>query len=185
MLAVTKFGPLALAGALLVGAGCSHHAHESILYQPLVEGRFSARDEPAELATQSPEQLRAAGFVDIGVLSVIRVTSICYETCKKIEHELDCTATLLRVAADHGGDLVSLELDNSEQARPVSKPGECIESYTQYSPSIEFVPPTPANSDTGQFIQVTEPQTVCTVFETVHGTESFQQSAGIVWRKRD
>lgn len=162
-----------LVGLVIVVAlgGCASQ-HESIVFQPAVEGRFSKRG-PARLTDQSAVALEAAGYVELGTLSVVRVVSICYETCELVEHEQTCTDTLLEAAGEVGGDVVVLERDEESFTEPVSKRGGCIESYVH----DQGAGPRGGGEVSGPLAA-----SVCTQFEALHGHETFVVSAGTVWR---
>lgn len=165
---------------LMLGSACAGR-HQTIGYTPLDEHEYRRRKQPAELSERSSEQLAADGYVPIGTMSVIRVTSVCYETCKRIKHRQGATATLQAAAGKRGGDLVVLGNDNLETTRDVEKPGKCLESYIEDRPIEVYIPP--VGTAGNRFEPVPHKVEVCTKFEVRHGHESFQQSSGMVWRR--
>lgn len=165
----------------MLGSACAGR-HQAIEYTPFGEQAHRARKQPAEWSERSSELLAAEGYVPIGTLTVIRVTSICYETCKSIEHRKDATATLLAEAGKRGGDLVVLDMDNLETSREVEKQGRCLESYIEDRTIEVYIPP--VGTAGNRFEPVTRRAEVCTKFAMLHGHETFHQSAGVVWRRR-
>ena len=166
-----RSGLAALVFVVVVG-GCASNKHESIVFEPTAEGRFSKRG-PAAISDRSSEALVADGYVQIGMVSVVRVVSICYESCERVEHEQTCTGTLLEVAGRRGGDLVVLERDEQSFTEPVHKRGGCIESYVH----DQGAGPRGHGVVTGPLAA-----SVCTQFEALHGHETFVVSSGTVWR---
>jgi hypothetical protein len=165
---------------LVLGCACAGR-HQTIEYASMDDHRHRAREHPAELSELSPEQLAVEGYVPIGVMTVIRVTSICFETCKKIEHRQSVTDTLLTEAGKRGGDLVVLEHDKLETTHDVEEQGRCLESYIEERTVGEYVPPV---GGAGNRWEPEERSVeVCTEFEVRHGHETFQQSSGVVWRR--
>lgn len=164
----------------MLGSACAGR-HQTIEYTQISEQQYRGRKQPAELSDRLPEQLAAAGYVPIGTVTVIRVTSICYETCKKIEHQQSSTATLLTEAGKRGGDLVVLEHDNLETTRDVEKQGRCLESYIEDRAIETYVPPVGGAGN--HFEPEARSAEVCTKFAMLHGHETFQQSSGVVWRR--
>ncbi len=155
--------------------------HQIIEYAPFDKQDHRARHHTAELSELSSEQLLAAGYAPIGALTIVRVTSICYETCKLIEHRHGATSTLLTVASKRGGDLVVLHDDEVETTRDVENQGQCLESYIE-DRSFEFYIP-PVGTAGNRYEPVHRSAEVCTKFVTLHGYETFQQSSGVVWRR--
>jgi hypothetical protein len=170
----------AFAAWMMLVSACAGR-HQTIEYTPLGEHEYRTRKQPAVLSERSPEQLAAEGYVPIGSIAVLRVASICYETCKVIEHRQGTTAALLAEAGQRGGDLVVLEKDNVETTRDVAKQGPCLESYIEDRPIETFVPPVGGAGN--RYVPVPRSVEVCTEFAMLHGHETFQQSAGVVWRR--
>jgi hypothetical protein len=164
----------------LLGSACAGR-HQIIEYAPLGQHEYSARKQPAGLSDRSSQQLEAEGYAPIGTMTVIRVTSICYETCKRIEHRQGVTDTLLAAAGKRGGDLVVLERDGLETTRVVEKQGRCLESYIEERTVEVYVPPVGGAGN--RFEPVPRTAEVCTKFVTLQGHETFQQSSGVVWRR--
>jgi hypothetical protein len=168
-----------LAACLLLGSACAGR-HQAIEYTPIGTQKYRARKQPAVQTERSPEQLIAQGYVPIGTMAVIRITTICYETCKLIEHRDGATATLLAAAGKRGGDVVMLEHDNLETTRDVQKQGRCLESYIEERTLDIYLPPIGGAGN--RYETVPRSAEVCTRFELLHGHETFQQSSGVVWR---
>jgi hypothetical protein len=169
-----------LAACLLLGSACAGR-HQVIEYTPISTQKVRARHQPAAESERSPDQLVGEGYVPIGTMAVIRVTTICYETCKRIDHRDDATATLLAAAGKRGGDLVVLEHDNLETTRDIQKQGRCLESYIEERTVEVYVPPVGGAGN--RYEPVRRSAEVCTRFELLHGHETFQQSSGVVWRR--
>jgi hypothetical protein len=169
-----------LVGWLTLVSACAGR-HQTIEYTPIGKRDHAARKQPAELSELSSEQLLAQGYVPIGTMTVIRVTSICYETCKLIEHRQGPTDTLLAAAGKRGGDLVVLGHDDLETTRDVQKQGKCLESYMEDRIVEVYVPP--VGTAGNRWEPVHRSVEVCTEFVMLHGHETFQQSSGVVWRR--
>jgi hypothetical protein len=169
-----------LAAWMMLQSACAGR-HQIIEYDPFGKQKYRARQHPAELSDRSSEQLLAEGYVPIGALTIIRVTSICYETCKLIEHQNGATATLLAAAGKRGGDLVVLQKDDVETTRNVMKQGQCLESYIEDRTVDVYI--SPVGGAGNRYEPVHRSAEVCTKFQMLHGHETFQQSSGVVWRR--
>jgi hypothetical protein len=145
------------------------------------QAEVSRTSTPSGVVRPLLEQLLAEGYVPIGALTIIRVTSICYETCKLIEHQNGATATLLAAAGKRGGDLVVLQKDDVETTRDVMKQGQCLESYIEDRTVDVYI--SPVGGAGNRYEPVHRSAEVCTKFQMLHGHETFQQSSGVVWRR--
>lgn len=165
---------------LVLGSACAGR-HQTVEFASIDDHRHRAREHPAELSERSPDELATEGYVPIGAMTVIRVTSICFETCEKIEHRGGVTDTLLSEAGKRGGDLVVLEHDALETTHDVEQQGRCLESYIAEHEVEYYVPPVGGAGN--HWKPEARNVEVCTEFEVRHGHETIQQSSGVVWRR--
>lgn len=145
--------------------------------------KLSSRPTPAQITQESEEALTKKGYVRIGEISMEEVEGTYWGSEKPPEAQpsRDLTSPLLRQAADHGGDLVVLSRNNSNDSYQVTKKGKVLtwqrqsrtESYQQRAKT----------GDPGYMASRTVYYNVPTSWETVEGMEHAVRSSGSVWRK--
>jgi hypothetical protein len=183
-----RLEPAVLAIALLTLlaflSGCAILSSTKTEFVPaewLGKGKPSPRPTPAQVTQESAEALKAKGFVMVGQISKKVVTGTYWGSKLHNKPESrDITTGLLRLAADHGGDVIVLQQNNSAEQSPVTKRGRALtwieESRTELYQTHNYT------GDPGVQASRTVYYRVPTSWETINGTEYSVVSSGTIWR---
>ena len=144
--------------------------------------RLSPRPAPARITQESEEALMKKGYVRIGEISLGEVTGTYWgsEEPPETQPSRDLTTPLLRRAAEHGGDLVVLSRDNSQDSYQVVKKGKVLTWERQSR--TETYQQRRGTGDPGTMATRTVYYSVPASWETVQGKEYAVRSSGSVWR---
>lgn len=153
----------------------------SVEFTPVIKkARYSSRPI-VEITDRSDEDLKANGFVKIGIAEARMVIQRCIrengkEKCKDVPMKSDPTAEILREAAKKGGDLLVMIKDR-EETESFDEGRKCIRWTQDYGYRYVYNYATGTSS-----LQFGRTQTRCSQYESYTRTHSLVVSLGVVWR---
>ena len=182
---------------LLALSGCAGllGSHEKTTYHPKLKQTISKRTQLPKITSVSPNKLRDDNYVEIGTLSISRETKECWgnSKCDIYSHKGTATDQLLKEAAEHGADVVTLANNNTSRTKSLYKKGKCLFTKKQCSSRLVPTYQTHCSPRVGGSVSCSQRQSgtkmqntcsnVCTSYENINGTLYSQFSHGTLWRK--
>jgi hypothetical protein len=159
--------PFLLALVMLALAGCAGLTGlEKRAFRPLLERSYPPREAPAEISRTPEAELRAQGYLLVGVAEVRQELQRCDDDgCSHQTYAEDATTLVRRIAAENGGDLVVLQKDNMIEKEPYELFGYCKVP----EPRGPLGPSHTGFDD-------------CLEYTKLHGVKEIRVSQGFVWR---
>jgi hypothetical protein len=161
--------------------------NQMVTYKPVIDKTFEPVSR-AEITKSSLEQLKAQGYDKIGEIFSEQVIKECYDTwlgsrlsdCSEHSFDEHPTATLLKHAAEKGGHLVLLTMNNDVINREATKnTGICDRERTE----TQYVNRPVSTLQGYKDNYVWEKRTICERYKHVNGVQTVKKSMGSVWRK--
>jgi hypothetical protein len=185
---------------LFLLSGCESNIKYSPVHE-LKHEKLSPREAPATVTKKSDDSLRQEGYLEIGEIFIKEVTKT-YWADKSYLHldpcncpapaviKRDFTQEFCRGAASHGGDLVTVTVENKPDKSEVSKHGKPIawreQTIVVATPHYgRTTGPTGAPVDYTMVTSTTYQTQIIQVpiaWEDVYGIECSIHSVGTVWR---
>ncbi len=158
---LTRFLPAVLA---LLLAGCVPPV--VLNYQGFHNTDFAARSRPAEIHAKPVEELLKGGYLLIGYIDLRQNVRECFDdgTCRKISDKPPSREDVQRIAAERGGDVVSMV--EEKQILEKIKTTHCT-SFSTYTYTLQ-----------GKVYT----NTVCTASVTRHGHREAKLTRALIWR---
>lgn len=191
---VTRVILLAAAAIVMLG-GClaigEQIRGEQFRYDPYVGRSFAEENEPAEVSSLSDTELVLQGYEKIGSLELRYDLYKAYEdgTRDDFAHEKTAVELLCERAAEVGGQLISVRIEETEQQAATQKQGECLRGHMAASGGGHYKTEYYYDS-AGNYMRrevwVPDPQQwVCDEYEYISGTSYYTISWAEVWRKKE
>ncbi len=157
----TRFLPAILA---LLLAGCVPPV--VLNYQGFHNTDFAARSRPAEIHAKPVEELLKGGYLLIGYIDLRQNVRECFDdgTCRKISDKPPSREDVQRIAAERGGDVVSMV--EEKQILDKIKTTHCT-SFSTYTYTLQ-----------GKVYT----NTVCVASVTRHGHREAKLTRALIWR---
>jgi hypothetical protein len=165
-------------------------AKQFVNYKPSINKQFEPSKQPAEITKLSADQLKAQGYLEIGAITAEQIIKECYDTwlgsrladCSDHSFNEHPTAALLKDAAEKGGHLVLLTMNNEVINRDATKnTGICERDRTETRTVNRPVSTLKGYKD--NYVQ--ERTTICEQYKHVKGVQTIERSSGSVWRKEN
>jgi hypothetical protein len=150
--------------------------------RPFENDKFSARPSPAKVTQESEDSLKQKGYFLIATVRVENNIETFWGDKTSEEEQRrsinargqrDLTPKLLNIAASCGGDLVTLQKNNSLDYRGRTREGRCLSSRAETHWETSYIP-SPH--------QVEVHRIICDTHKMVGGTQWYVHSVGSVWR---